>query len=197
MLHDRVEERADAGAVAGENHLVGAAVPDAERKLALDVVEHLFAMFFPQVGEEFGVGVGAEDVALAFEFGPLVGVVVKFAVEHGEDGAVFVRDTESLVSADSAAGNDGRVTVNVPDTDLNSGVAVPNVTVDSAPELRASACAPGPAELRSTFVQETRGSVYTPDGYLTVVSEPATAQTSHDIVPADGAVFAQLSGRCP
>ena len=76
-LHDRVEERADAGAVAGQDDLVRPAVPDAERELPLDVVEHLLAVLLPQVRDEFGVGVGAEDVALRFQLRPLLGVVVR------------------------------------------------------------------------------------------------------------------------
>ena len=64
---DRVEERADAGAVAGEDDLVGAAVPEAEGELPLEVVEHPLAVVLPQVRDEFGVGVRAEDVALRFE----------------------------------------------------------------------------------------------------------------------------------
>ena len=60
--------------------------------LALEMLEHLLAVVFPQVRNQFGVGVRAEDVALRFERGSLFRVVEEFAVEDGPDGAVFVRD---------------------------------------------------------------------------------------------------------
>lgn len=87
-----VEERADARAVAGQYDFVRAAIPHADRELPLEVVEELLAMVFPEVRDEFGIGVRAEGVALAFEFAASLGVVEELAVEDGPHALVFVGD---------------------------------------------------------------------------------------------------------
>lgn len=74
-----------------------------------------------------------------------------------EQGAVFVQDSQSLISATSQTGNNGTVSINSPQTDLNSALRVPEVSAARSPELAASACRHD--ETHSTFVREGRGGV--------------------------------------
>lgn len=84
-----------------------------------------------------------------------------------EPGATLLRDSQSLISAASDQGNDGQVTINSPDLDLNAVVQPQDVSAEPPPELRANVCAPASGEKPSTFVRENRGGVVgAPDGYL-------------------------------
>ena len=85
---------------------------------------------------------------------------------HLVNGAVFVQDSASIVSATSQTGNNGTVTINSPQTDLNSALRVPEVSAARTPELTANACKRDASH--STFVREGRGGVEPrPDSYLT------------------------------
>jgi large exoprotein involved in heme utilization and adhesion len=80
--------------------------------------------------------------------------------------SAFVEDTQSEISATSLTGNNGTVTINAPQTDLNSALHPAEVGVTQAPELSANACAPGTN--RSTFVRDEHGGIApAPDDYLT------------------------------
>ena len=108
-----------------------------------------------------------------------------------EPGALFIEDAQSLVSATSAAGNNGTVTINAPQTDLNSALAVPDVSVGRTPELTANACRRD--RKRSTFVAEGRGGVKpSPDAYQSGHTgvAPSSASTA-------GADSAEVSTRSP
>jgi filamentous hemagglutinin family protein len=87
-------------------------------------------------------------------------------------GSVFVQDSSSIVSATSKTGNNGTVTINSPQTDLNSALRVPEVSAARTPELSANACARDASH--STFVREQRGGVVSgPEGYLS--GQPAAS----------------------
>jgi len=92
-------------------------------------------------------------------------------------GALFVEDSQSLVSAQSAAGNNGTVTINSPQTNFNSALATPDVSTAKAPELASNACRRDKS--RSTFVREGRGGVTpSPDGYQTSPPPTPTSTTA-------------------
>jgi fibronectin-binding autotransporter adhesin len=94
-------------------------------------------------------------------------------------GAVYIQDSRSKVSADSKKGNNGTVSINSPQTDLNSALHPPDVSAAKAPELAANACRR--ARAHSTFVREGRGGVATaPDGYLTGTPRGVTRSTNAD-----------------
>jgi filamentous hemagglutinin family protein len=105
-----------------------------------------------------------------------------------QPGALFVEDAESLVSATSTAGNNGTVTINAPQTDLNAALAVPDVSVERAPELSANACRRDAK--RSTFIVEGRGGIKPPpDAYQSggpaPSAPPAIAAEGTDPVPLE------------
>src|SRR5256885_957854 len=78
-------------------------VPEGEGELAADVLEHALAVLLPQVRQQFGVGVGAEVVALGLQGRLHLGVVEQFAVEDDPDRLVFVGDRlPAVAEADDA-----------------------------------------------------------------------------------------------
>ena len=110
-------------------------------------------------------------------------------------GSVFVQDSGSLVSATSRTGNNGTVTINSPQTDLNSALRVPVVSVAHAPELMASVCRHD--NNRSTFVREGRGGVtQDPQGYLSENSPLAAALPTPPLLFAAGPT-ATATTECP
>jgi filamentous hemagglutinin family protein len=103
-----------------------------------------------------------ERSAIVAQAGPGNGGAINIGLKQG---AVFVQDSESLVSATSKSGNNGTVTINSPQTDLNSALRVPEVSAARAPELTANVCRHEGSH--STFVKEGRGGVVAdPEGYL-------------------------------
>jgi hypothetical protein len=103
-----------------------------------------------------------------------------------QPNVLFIEDSGSLVSATSKAGNNGTVTINAPQTDLNSALAPPDVSVSKKPELSSNVCRRSQA--RSTFVREGRGGVATdPQGYLTAgTTAPASANLHASANPTAG-----------
>jgi large exoprotein involved in heme utilization and adhesion len=101
-----------------------------------------------------------------------------------DKGALFVEDAESLVSAQSASGNDGTVTINSPQTNFNAALATPDVSVTKTPELTSNACRRD--KNRSTFVREGHGGIPPgPDGYQTAApSNPASKAPTAALSPA-------------
>ena len=85
---NRIKQRANPSPVAPENELVSARIPHAKGVLPAQVVEHLLAVFFPQVRDQFRVRVGAEDVAFGLKCLPFFGVVKQLTVEDGPQSAV-------------------------------------------------------------------------------------------------------------
>jgi hypothetical protein len=111
--------------------------------------------------------------AIVAQAGPGNGGAINIGLKQG---ALFIQDSESLVSATSKTGNNGTVTINSPQTDLNSALRVPEVSAARAPELTANACRHDGNH--STFVKEGRGGVAAdPQGYLTgsEASGPSTS----------------------
>ena len=88
----RPVERTDAEAVAAEDDAPPLLVPQGDGELAAQVVEHPFLMVFPAVRDDFGVAVGGEAMAAAFQLGLHLGVVEQLAVEDDGDAAVLVED---------------------------------------------------------------------------------------------------------
>lgn len=110
-----------------------------------------------------------QHTAIVAQAGPGNGGAINIGLKQG---AVFVQDSESLVSATSKSGNNGTVTINSPQTDLNSALRVPEVSVAHGPELTANVCRH--EGNHSTFVKEGRGGVAAdPQGYL-----PSTTTTT-------------------
>ena len=62
-------ERANAEMIAGQNHAVIAAVENREGELALEAINQIILVVFPEVGDEFGIAVRSKGVATALEFG--------------------------------------------------------------------------------------------------------------------------------
>jgi len=92
-------------------------------------------------------------------------------------GALFIRDSETAINADSSAGNNGTVSISSPNTDLNSAIKPQDVDATPPLELGGNACMAANADDRSTFVRENRGGVAaSPDGYL--LGRPMGAEQS-------------------
>ena len=87
-----VVEGLDAEDVPGAEKGLGGLVPDDEGEHAPELLEKLLAVLLVAVEEDFGVGVGPEDVAFFQEVLPQVPVVVNFAVEGQDFGAVLIQD---------------------------------------------------------------------------------------------------------
>src|SRR5204863_2371015 len=92
-----VVERLNPKAVAGEQQLTTARVPDGEREHASEALHALSAHLFVEVDNHLGVAPGREGVAPRLELPPNLAEVVDLAVEHDRDGRVFV--AERLMSA--------------------------------------------------------------------------------------------------
>jgi collagen type VII alpha len=89
-------------------------------------------------------------------------------------GALILQDSQSLISASSNFGNTGTVIISTPQTNFNSALATPNVSITRTPEFTHNACQRD--RNRSTFVREGRGGVAPgPDGYQTTVPSDVTA----------------------
>jgi filamentous hemagglutinin family protein len=80
-------------------------------------------------------------------------------------GAIYIQDSESEVSASSNTGNNGKVVINSPQTDLNPALSVPEVAISKTVQLDSNICRHD--RENSTFSREGRGGVAAePDGYL-------------------------------
>ena len=87
-----VVEGLDAEDVPGAEKGLGGLVPDDEGEHAPELLEKLLAVLLVAVEEDFGVGVGLENVAFFQQVLPQVPVVVNFAVEGQDFGAVLIQD---------------------------------------------------------------------------------------------------------
>lgn len=88
-LTDVVEQRLDAGAVARQQQLLAAAVPEGEGEHALQPLQAVQSILLIGVENGFGVGRGAEAVAFAAQLATQLAVVVDFAIEGDDELAVF------------------------------------------------------------------------------------------------------------
>ena len=83
-------QRANADAVTAEENRALREVDKAERELTLQMLENIFAMFFVEMDDDFGIGVGLKNMTLRFERGPLLGKIEQLAIEHDRDRAILV-----------------------------------------------------------------------------------------------------------
>jgi len=121
--------------------------------------------------------------------------------DDGDGGAIFInnsggqliRDSQTVINADSSAGNNGTVSISSPNTDLNSAIKAQEVDVATPPELGSNACVAGKTSDRSTFVRENRGGVAArPDSYLaTRLVGDDTATRAAVRSPADSQLMAE------
>jgi len=92
-----IVKRLDPQAVAGDEQTAGFRVPDGEGEHAAQIANSIVTVFFVQVDDGFGIGVGAVAVAARLQAWAQRGVIVDFAVEDDPNCAVFV--AERLVPA--------------------------------------------------------------------------------------------------
>ena len=96
----------------------------------------------------------------------------------------FLIDSQSTINADSAEGVNGEVSIDAPDTDVNSALAPQVARISSDPTLAADLCSPVARGTQSSFVVQDQGGVATaPDGYFSAGIQ----------VGANGAAVAQTS----
>ena len=84
----RVVQRLDAERVARQQQGLFGCIPQGKGVHAAQVLQHGRAFGLVQVQQDFGVGFGAEDVALRFELAAQFAVVVDLAVEGDDELAV-------------------------------------------------------------------------------------------------------------
>ena len=72
--------------------MLAAAVPQGERELPAQVLEHPLLILLPQMRDDLRVAVRDKAVAESFEPGTHVGVIEEFPVEDDRDGTVFIAD---------------------------------------------------------------------------------------------------------
>ena len=87
-----VEQRPDAGAVAGEHQSPLLGVPQRDRELPVQVVNKTFAVLLVKVNDDFRVRMGVKLMALSGQFAPQLHVVENLAIEHHPDRAILVVD---------------------------------------------------------------------------------------------------------
>src|SRR6185369_6039773 len=79
-----------AKAIARDEKATSPAVPDCERKHAIQLADHSVAILFVQVRQHFGVGCTAKRVSSLFEIGAKLAIVVDLTVENDGDRPVFI-----------------------------------------------------------------------------------------------------------
>src|SRR4029078_9915385 len=85
-------QRADAGAVAGEEDGALREVDERQCELAAQLLEDALAVLLVEVDDDLGIGMGAEDVALGLQLGLALGIVEQLAVVDDGDVAILVED---------------------------------------------------------------------------------------------------------
>ena len=88
----RPVQRADAHAIAREQHEASREVDEHESELALEMLEQGLAMLFVEVHDHLRVGVALEDVALGSELGLQLGIIEQLAIGDNADAAGLVED---------------------------------------------------------------------------------------------------------
>src|SRR5207253_2869445 len=90
VLGEGEVERLDADAIAYQQQLSAAAIPESEGEHAAEVVDAVGSVFLVQVEDDLGVAPGPEAVALRLEGRAVLCVVVDLAVVDKPDGLVLV-----------------------------------------------------------------------------------------------------------
>ncbi len=85
-------QRADADAVAREQHEASREVDEHEGELALEMLEQILAMLLVEVHDQLRVGVAAEHVALGSELCLQLGIIEQLAIGDHADAAGLVED---------------------------------------------------------------------------------------------------------
>ena len=85
-------QRADADAVAREQHDALGEVEQHEGELALEMREQILAVLLVEMHDQLAVAAAAEDVAARLQLGLALGIVEQLAVADHGDGAVLVED---------------------------------------------------------------------------------------------------------
>jgi hypothetical protein len=80
-----MEERADAGAIAREQQPLAGAVPERDRELPVQILDEAIAVTLVEMQDDFGIGIGAEDVAEAPELRTKLNVVEDLAIEADDE----------------------------------------------------------------------------------------------------------------
>src|SRR5258708_8518674 len=91
-LVERIVKRLLAQAVAGQDQFAFGLVVDGEGEHATQFLDAVGSHFFVEMNNDFGVAVGAEAMATAFELGANVEEVVDLAVVNDPGAAVFIED---------------------------------------------------------------------------------------------------------
>lgn len=114
------------------------------------------------------------------------------------EGAEFLRDSESVINADSDTGNDGEINLDTPDTDIDAAIKAQEVELAAPLVMAASSCSPKKTTDRSTFVRETRGGISeSPDGYLSQVGNaPPAAKVEVNVEGEATTLVASVGGEC-
>ena len=126
------------------------------------------------------------------------GGAIRIARVPGTDGS-FLIDAESIINADSAAGVSGEVSIDSPDTDVNSTVSPPEARITRDVTLTADICSPAALQRRSSFVVMNQGGVApAPDGYYPGLppTESGTALADNTTAPPAPPAGFVPSGGC-
>jgi large exoprotein involved in heme utilization and adhesion len=139
--------------------------------IAIQVADRL-TLADSEISANVGGGVGGNitiDPVLVF----LDGSRILAQAREGQGGRiqisarVFLASVDSLVSASSALGIDGSVTIRAPDTDLSGTLSpLPESFLDVASQMRAQCAARSPDQGGSFAVRGRDGAPPSPDGLL-------------------------------
>ena len=83
-------DRADSEAIAGEKERAGGFVPEGDGKLSAEAFEHPELVFFPEVGNDFGIAEFFEVMPAFFEIAALFEMIEKFTIKDHRDTGGFV-----------------------------------------------------------------------------------------------------------
>jgi acyl transferase domain-containing protein/NADPH:quinone reductase-like Zn-dependent oxidoreductase/acyl carrier protein len=86
----RPVDRADSEAIAGEKERAGGFVPEGDGKLSAEAFEHPELVFFPEVGNDFGIAGFFEVMPAFFEIAALLEMIEEFTIEDRRDTGGFV-----------------------------------------------------------------------------------------------------------
>src|SRR5258707_1386113 len=92
LIKDTPIQRLLTKAIARDEKLSPSVIPQREREHAVELRDHVPAVFFVKMRQNFGVRSAAKGVATRFQVRAQFAIVVDFAVENHGDAFVFVVD---------------------------------------------------------------------------------------------------------